>query len=405
MKQKRTRLLTLALPAILLVCFLLPASAFAANGASNDNHMDTADYCLRAHDVTVGLSEFQNQSRAELESDIVSASAFAFLIRDTANETGTFVPISSGYSVDFSNLTEAATSSGYTVTVTLPAITLSTPSRIIFRVFVTDDLPKPRVVQYEFTSGTPEHTLPTEITALIPAEETILSGTAVTPSGAFSPVRDGVGEWTFSGWSPETVTLTDSDVLFAGTWVWTALPVYNVSYTFVSGSSGRTLPDGVLAKLPAASTALEGDIVTAPAEFRALHLTQGTWRFSGWDIGTRTVSGADITFTGEWRWHENKPAITPTTAPIATPTVPPATAPPVAAAAVSSSPQPPFTPPEIIPDEAQVPAANSTAGGTAKMVVATVLTALVASQAFAIAGDLKVLKWYSAKKAARRARA
>ena len=36
------------------------------------------------------------------------------------------------------------------------------------------------------------------------------------------------------------------------------------------------------------------------------------------------------------------------------------------------------------------------------MVVATVLTALVAAQAFAIASDLKVLKWYNAKKAARR---
>ena len=42
-------------------------------------------------------------------------------------------------------------------------------------------------------------------------------------------------------------------------------------------------------------------------------------------------------------------------------------------------------------------------GGSAKMVIATVLTALVAAQAFAIASDLKVLKWYNAKKAARRA--
>lgn len=36
------------------------------------------------------------------------------------------------------------------------------------------------------------------------------------------------------------------------------------------------------------------------------------------------------------------------------------------------------------------------------MVIATVLTALIATQAFAIASDLKVLKWYDAKKAARR---
>ena len=37
------------------------------------------------------------------------------------------------------------------------------------------------------------------------------------------------------------------------------------------------------------------------------------------------------------------------------------------------------------------------------MAVATALTALVAAQAFAIVSDFKVLKWYNAKKAARRA--
>lgn len=403
MKQKRSFLFTLALPAILLVCFLLPSSAFAASGTSNDNHTDTADYCLRAHDVTVGLSEFQNQSRAELESDIISASAFAFLIRDTANETGEFVPVTSGYSVDFSNLTEAATSSGYTVTVTLPAITLSSASHITFRVFVTDDLPKPRAVRYEFTSGTAEHALSESVMGLLPTEETILSGTTVTPTGAFSPVRDGAGEWTFSGWSPESVTLSDSNVVFTGTWVWTALPVYNVSYTFVSGSPGCALPDGVLAKLPAPTTAIEGDTVTAPADFRALHLTQGTWRFSGWDSATRTVAG-DVLFTGVWRWHEKND-----TAPAAHATAYPATTPnptdtPAAAAIVTSPPNPPPAAPEEQISAAQTPAADATEGGSAKMVVATVLTALIVTQAFAVASDLKVLKWYSAKKAARRAR-
>jgi hypothetical protein len=404
MKQKRSLLFTLALPAILLVCFLLPSSAFAASGTSNDNHTDTADYCLRAHDVTIGLSEFQSKSRAELESDIVSASAFAFLIRDTANETGQFVPITSGFSVDFSNLTEAASSSGYTVTVTLPAITLSEPSRIHFRVFVTDDLPQPRTVRYEFVSGTADHVLPADVTAQLPAVESMLSGTTVTPAGAFSPARDGVGQWTFSGWSPGGVTLSDSDVTFTGTWVWTALPVCHVSYTFVSGSPGRALPDGVLAKLPAPTIALQGDTVTAPAALRAFHMTQGTWRFSGWDSGSRTVDGGDVLFTGVWRWHEKSdPA--PTANATATPNVTPTpTDTPAAAALVTDPPNPPPAAPEEQVSAAQTPAANTAEGGSAKMVVATVLTALIATQVFAVASDLKVLKWYNAKKAARRAR-
>jgi len=394
--------MTTALLAILLACLLLPASSFAVSTQSNDNHTDTADYCLRAHDVTIGLSAFQNQSRAELENEIVSAAAFAFLIRDTANETGTFVPVSSGYSVDFSNLTEAASSSGYTIMVTLPAITLSEPSRIHFRVFVTDDLPHPRTVRYVFESGTAEHTLPAGVTALLPAEETILSGTTVTPSGAFSPVRDGVGQWTFSGWKPESVTLSDSDVTFTGTWVYAPLPVYNVNFTFVSGTPGRALPDGVLAKLPAQTTALEGDVVSAPPNFRAFHLSQGTWRFHGWNGTSCKVSGGDITFTGTWRWHENKTVITPSAEPTSAPTPTQAAATSAAAAVTTSSPMPPDQSQEQIPNDMQVPAANSTAGGTAQMLIAAALTAIVATQAFAIAGDLKVLKWYNAKKAARR---
>lgn len=398
--------MTTALLAILLACLLPPASALAVSTQNNDNHTDTEDYCLRAHDVTIGLSAFQNQSRAELENDIVSAASFAFLIRDTANETGTFVPVSSGYSVDFSNLTEAVSSSGYTVTVTLPAITMPEPSRITFRVFVTDDLPRPRTVHYVFESGTTEHTLPANVTALLPADESILSGTTVTPSGAFSPLRDGNGEWTFFGWTPESITLSDSDVTFTGTWIRTQLPAYNVTFSFVSGTPGRTLPDGVLAKLPAQAIALEGDVVSAPPTFRAFHLTQGTWRFHGWNGTSCKVSGQDVAFIGEWRWHEAHTVIAPTTEATATSasTQTPTATPFAAAVVITSSPaQSPDSSQEQILNDMQMPAANSTAGGTAQMVIATVLTALVAAQAFAIAGDLKVLKWYNAKKAARRA--
>jgi len=408
MKQRKHARMTAILLAILLVCFFVPSYALAASTRSNDNHTDTDDYCLRAHDVTVGLSEFQNQSRAELESDIIAASAFAFLIRDTANETGEFVPITSGYSVNFSNLEEAATSAGYSVTVTLPAITLSEPSHITFRVYVIDDLPKPRTVSYTFESNDAGRTLPEGVYAQLPAEETILSGNSVTPSGSFTPVRDGAGEWTFSGWTPESITLSDSDVTFTGMWSWAQLPVYNVTFSFVSGTEGRSLPDGVLAKLPAQTTALEGDVVSAPSTFRAFHQTQGTWRFHGWVAGSQTIAGGDITFTGEWRWHRIKtttPAAdaTATPTPTSTPETTPTATPTTAAAAISAPPeQPPAEPPELIPGDTQVPAANSTTGGTAQMVIATVLTALVATQAFAIAGDLKVLKWYNMKKAARR---
>ena len=403
MKRRKPTLLITALLAILLVCFVLPSSTLAASGMGSDNHTDTEDYCLRAHDVTIGLSEFSGKSRAELESDIAAASAFEFKIRNTANETGQFVPISSGYSIDFSSLTEAVSSSGYRITVTFPAITLSEPSQITFRVYVVDDLPHPRNVSYTFISGTAEHALPDGVTAQLPASESILSGETVTPAGTFSGVRDGAGIWTFSGWSPDHVTLADSDATFTGTWVWTALPVYTVTYEFVSGSGGRALPSEVLAKLPSSASGVDGDAFTPQDSFRSYHTANGVWRFHGWNMTSQTIAGGNLTFTGTWRWHENTVVIpsSPTSTPSPTPTP---------AVTNTPAPTPPSASPELpsiqvleqTPNDPPTPKANDSAGGAAKMIIAAGLAALVASQAFAVAGDIKVLNWYNAKKAAAR---
>ena len=403
MKRRKPTLLITALLAILLVCFVLPSSALAASGKSNDNHTDTDDYCLRAHDVTIGLSEFPGKSRAELESSITSASAFAFLIRDTVSGTGEFEPISSGYTVDFSGLTEAATSTGYVVTVTLPAITLSEPSRITFRVYVIDDLPHPRQVSYVFLSGTADHALPDGVTAQLPASESILSGSTVTPASSFSGVRDGAGMWSFSGWSPNHVTLSDSDIAFTGTWVWTALPVYTVTYEFVSGSGGRALPDEVLAKLPPSASGVDGDVFTPQDSFRSYHIANGVWRFRGWNSASQTIAGGNLTFIGEWRWHENAAVIPSSPKSTATPAPTPAVSNTPAPTIPSASPeQPQIQVLEQTPNDPPTPKANDSAGGAAKMIIAAGLAALVAAQAFAIAGDLKVLNWYNAKKAAAR---
>ena len=403
MKQTKHTFLAAAMLAILLVCFVLPASALAASKEINDNHTDTDDYCLRAHDVTIGLSEFASKTRSELESEIVSASDFTFLIRETANETGMFVPISSGYSVDFSSLSEAASSSGYVVTVTLPAITLSEPSRITFRVFVEDDLPHPRTVSYTFVSGSEGYTLPAGVMAQLPASESILSGNTVTPGSAFTSVRDGAGIWTFSGWSPDHVTLSHSDVSFTGTWVWTALPVYTVTFTFVSGTDGRALPAEVLSKLPLSTTGVDGDVFTPQDWFRSYHLVEGVWRFHGWNLASQTISGGNLTFIGEWRWHENHVVLTQTPNPTAAPTPTPAIVITPAPTMPPASPEPaPIQVLEQTPNDPPTPMANDATGGAAKMIIATGLAALVAAQVFAIAGDLKVLNWYNAKKAASR---
>ena len=407
MNRTRHTFLYAALLVILLVCFVLPSSAFAASEMGNDNHTDTDDYCLRAHDVSVGLSEFSSKSRSQLESDILSASQFVFLIRDTVSGTGNFIPITSGYTVDFSSLTDALSTSGYVVTVHLPPISMPGESTIQFRVFVIDDTPDPYTAHFSFVSGTTGLALPAGVTAQQPADTVLSSGTMVTPSSVFTSQIDGTGVWTFSGWSPESAVLDGADVSFIGTWIRTAFPVYTVTYEFVSGTSGRALPNGVLAKLPANAVGYDGDVFTPPDTFRAYHLSAGTWRFHGWNLATQTIAGGNLTFVGEWRWHEITPTTAPTPAPTPTPTptpipTPAATAEPNATPPPEPSPEQTVVLPESAQNNPQPPAANNATGGTAKMVVATVLTALVAAQAFAIASDIKVLKWYNAKKAARR---
>ncbi len=405
-KRFRPIMLTATLLAVLLTCVFAPSTALAATGLSNDNHTDTDDYCLRAHDVRIGLSEFSTKTRGELEHDIVSASAFAFFYRSD------WSAVTSGYTVNFSNLEEAVSSAGYPVTVTLDAVSMSAPSHITFRVFVVDDTPTPTPsypVTYAFVSATPEHTLPDGVLSQLPAEETAGEGETITPSFSFSAVRDGTGEWTFSGWLPESQAVADPGIAFVGSWSWTELPVYTVSYTFVSGSDGRALPAAVLAKLPSDSSGVQGDVFTPPETYRSVHIGYGVWRFKGWDISSRTIEDENITFTGTWRWYYSAPSATDSPEP--TSSEPPATP------TLAITPQPTLVPDTPLPSESAASAIqaveqidNNTpatptggpTGGLVKMLIAATLSVLVATQAFAVVSDLKVLNWYNAKKAARR---
>ncbi len=52
-------------------CTSLPLTALAATSLGNDNHTDTDDYCLRAHDVRIGLSEFSTRTRTQLEAPTI----------------------------------------------------------------------------------------------------------------------------------------------------------------------------------------------------------------------------------------------------------------------------------------------------------------------------------------------
>lgn len=393
---------------MLLACLFAPSAALAATGHSNDNHTDTDDYCLRAHDVTVQLSEFSTKSRSQLESDIISASAFAFLYRSN------WATVTSGYSVDFSSLTNQATSSGYPVTVTLPAITMSAPTQITFRVFVSDDS---HSVSYFFVSNTSGMSLPPDVLTQQPATASAAEGAEITPGASFHTVRDGAGVWSFAGWSPASQTVGTSDLSFYGGWVWNALPVYSVTYRFTSATSGKMLPSHVMSSLPSDTTGVNGDVFTVQSSYHSVRADGGYWRFSGWNATSQTINDSAIAFTGSWRWRANSTSGTNTPEP--TSSITPATETPLPTVTPTVAPETPApTLPQILvleqTNENTTPGANAANGGAgsgggagasivaAQAAIAAALGTIVATQTVAMAGDIKVLNWYKLKKAAAR---
>ena len=412
MKRFNTIRMAAILLVMLLACLLTPASSLATSGTSNDNHTDTTDYCLRAHDVTVQLNEFSTKSRSQLESEIISASNFQFRIRNDAIDFNLWAFYSGSYDIDFSALTSAVSSSGYVVTVTLPAIAMSTPSQISFRVFVEDNS---HTVSYFFVSNTDGRSLPPDVLAQQPTATRANPGDVITPDASFSPVRDDAGIWTFSGWSPSSQMVDSSDVSFYGGWSWSSLPVHAVHYRFVSTNSSHYLPSAVLAKLPSDTVGIEGDVFTAPGSYHSVEINGGYWRFVGWDATSQTISDADIVFTGTWRWRSYSAPAADTPEP--TGTVSPAVETPLPSVTPTLVPETPAPTPHEIQvleqtDNDNPPQAGASAGGdgagtavvAAQVAAAGALGSLVASQTVGMVGDFKVLNWYNRKKVARRAK-
>lgn len=121
--------------------FMCGATAYAATTLPNDNHdrtnTDTVDYCLTAHDVEIDLFEFQKYAtQAELEDAITESAQMVFFIRNKDIPSSEWERVTTGFTVDYSNLKQSPLEEGYPVTVTLPEITAGVRSAITFRVYV-----------------------------------------------------------------------------------------------------------------------------------------------------------------------------------------------------------------------------------------------------------------------------
>ena len=167
-------------------------------------------------------------------------------------------------------------------------------------------------VLYEYVSSTAEKTLPDTLKA--PNAKEVAKGETVnvpeTPNPAELTTED--GKWTFKGWTPDTnQENVQADVTFKGTWEFTEKePIaekVNVTYEYVSGTDGKTLPDTL--KAPDAKEVKKGETVEVPETPNPAELTteDGKWTFKGWTPDTNQENvQADVTFKGTWEFTEKE---------------------------------------------------------------------------------------------------
>lgn len=128
-------MLTALVAASLVIAPVFPAQAA---GSGERHHRDTADYCLRASDVYLNLSELQGLGTSEKEALARSLSGYAFYEWAIYGRAwGSSVSGSDSLSgVDWER---AGT---YTVTVSFPSLSEGTESSISYSLTIIDDLPE-----------------------------------------------------------------------------------------------------------------------------------------------------------------------------------------------------------------------------------------------------------------------
>ncbi|RSI70947.1 putative acetyltransferase [Streptococcus oralis] len=159
---------------------------------------------------------------------------------------------------------------------------------------------------HEFVSGTPGKELPQEVKALLPADQTNLKdGSQATPTQpSQTEVKTAEGTWSFKSYDKASETINGADAHFVGTWEFTPAPTYKATHEFVSGTSGKELPQEVKTLLPSDQTELKDGSQATPTQPSQTEVktAEGTWSFKSYDKASETINGADAHFVGTWEF-------------------------------------------------------------------------------------------------------
>lgn len=173
---------------------------------------------------------------------------------------------------------------------------------------------------YKFVSENNSLTLPQEVLDLLPNDSTkyymTQTATAITPTTTTVTVSDGV--WTFVDYDNDSLTFSDSDVTFTGTWRFTKKTIpsvdpvkakYKIDYKFVSQDSSLSLPNEVTKLLPSSVDVTEGtEYTSVKPTITKITVSDGVWEFVSYDIDSKTIN-ENTTITGTWMFTKKSTVI------------------------------------------------------------------------------------------------
>ena len=261
-------------------------------------HTDLMAGLLEHHKVT--LSNLSNLRGNITSEDQAKIKAFLESHNPSAGETDVFQAFSGALGYKFNNdgtITITYTDDGSSDTVPLSIFVKGGSTQ-------TESPAATYSVTYNYVSGTPDKSLPSNITAPAAVNEKHTGDVVASPSGQ-TDVEDAAnqGTWHFNGWDKASVTIGTANETVTGTWTFTATPVatYRITYNYVSGTPDKSLPSNITA--PAAvNDKHTGDVVASPSGQTDVEdaANQGTWHFNGWDKASVTIGAANETVTGTW---------------------------------------------------------------------------------------------------------
>ena len=272
-------------------------------------HTDLMAGLLEHHKVT--LSNLSNLRGNITSEDQAKIKAFLESHNPSAGETDVFQAFSGALGYKFNNdgtITIMYTDDGSSDTVPLSIFAKGGSTQ-------TDSPAATYSVTYNYVSGTPDKTLPSNITAPAVVSDKHTGDVVASPSGQ-TDVEDvaNQGTWHFNGWDKASVTIGTANEVVTGTWNFVPTPpavTYSVTYNYVSGTPDKTLPSSITA--PAVvNDKHTGDVMASPSGQTDVEdaANQGTWHFNGWDKASVTIGTANETVTGTWNFVPTPPAAT-----------------------------------------------------------------------------------------------